>query len=58
MHGLMLTKMTADEIGPDVPVHGYFRLCAKTILQATYLRSMFLAMKNTFAGRSPSRRMK
>ena len=48
MHASMLATIATREIGPDVPVDGTFG----------YDRSMFLAMKNTFAGRSPSLRMK
>ncbi len=48
MHASMLTMISSCEIGPDVPVDG----------TSGYDRSMFLAIKKTLAGRSPSLRMK
>jgi len=44
----MLANKRAQTIGPEVLYVGIFG----------YERSMLRAMKNTFAGRSPSRRMK
>ncbi len=48
MHILMLTNYLPPEIGPEVPSRG----------TSSYARSKLRAMKNTFAGRSPNRRMK
>jgi len=48
----MLTKAGPQGISPDVPCAGTFGGIVG------YERNMLRAMKNTFAGRSPSRRMK
>ena len=48
LHTSMLAKTMALRIGPDVPWAG----------TSGYERNILRAMKKTFAGRSPSRRMK
>ncbi len=49
----MLAKAETKEIGPDVPSPG-----TSGYEPAGYERNMLRAMKNTFAGRSPNRRIK